>query len=147
MMRVFSRDRASQENNQGHGSVASLVAGVLGDVRQLVVQEIELAKDELLEKIVNFKRVAILFGAAGGVLGIAGMLLLIMLVHLLREVSDWPLWACYGAVGGALAMLGWMLITIAKRWLRELSMVPKRTIETVKETTQWLGKQTESLKT
>jgi|SRR6185295_6290571 len=146
-MRAIFRDRAFQENDQDHRSVASLVAGVLGDMRQLVVQEIELAKDELLEKIVSFKHVAILFGAAGVVLGTAGMLLLIMLVHLLRDISGWPLWACYGAVGGALAMLGWVLVSVAKRWLRELSMVPNRTIQTVKETTQWLGKQTESLKT
>lgn len=146
MFRAESQVTGAQQNEDSNRSVASLVIGVLGDMRQLVVQEVALAKDELLEKIIAMKQVAILLGAALVILATAAILLMVMLVHLLRAISDLPLWGCYGIVGGTLAACGWALLATAKRRLRNISVAPTQTIETVKETTLWLGKQAESLK-
>jgi len=142
-----SRERCSQEASDRYGSVASLVVGVLDDMRQLMVQELKLAKDELLERMISTKRGIFTLGAALLAIGISSVLLMLMLVHLLHSISELPLWGCYAAVGSSLALLGWILLNTAQRQLREVTLTPTKTIETMKETTQWLGKQTESLKT
>ena len=132
---------------EGQNSISALIIGVLNDMRLLVAQEVELAKDEFLEKLLSMKRGVLLLCLAVAILGMSGLLFMIMLVYLLHAVSELPLWTCYAVIGGSMALVGWMLLNSGTRRLREVSLMPNKTIETMKETTIWLGKQTESLKT
>ena len=141
-----------QENHMSRGedrqsSVSALILDVLKDMRHLVAQEVALAKDEFIEKLVSMKQGVLLLCLAVAIMGMSGLLFMIMLVYLLHAMSELPLWSCYALIGAAMALVGWMLLSTGSRRLRAVSLMPIKTIETMKETTIWLGKQTESLKT
>jgi uncharacterized membrane protein required for colicin V production len=61
-----------------------------------------------------------------------------MLVHLLKAVTELPLWACYGAVGGFLIIAAMTLFVSGTKKVKQLHVVPTRTVETLKENVQWL---------
>jgi hypothetical protein len=109
-------------------------------VRQLILQEVQLAKDELHEKVTALQGIAVAFAGAFVVFVIAGSLLIVMGVHLLHVLSELPLWSCYAIVGGALAVFGAFLLAAGKRKLERMTVLPTRTIETVKETMPWMKK-------
>lgn len=134
-------------NNGGRSdSVTSLLVGLFDDMRRLLVQEVQLAKDELLENWMGMKRGVLLFGGAVAVLALGAFSLMFMLVHVLQIATDLPLWACHAVVGIVLVLLGWALMKTGAHRLQQAKVIPRKTIETMKETTAWLEKQTESLK-
>jgi len=133
-------------NGNRSDSVTSLLVGLFDDMRRLLVQELQLAKDELLDNLMQMKRGALLVCGAVAVLALGAFSLMLMLVYMLEAATGLPLWACHGVVGAALGLLGWGLIKTGAFQLRPSSVMPQRTIETMKETTAWLEKQTESLK-
>ena len=55
-----------------------------------------------------------------------------------------PLWGCYGIVGSVLVVLGGVLLATGKTKAEDLDVVPERTVERIKESAQWLTKQTTS---
>ena len=78
------------------------------------------------------------------VIAIGGMLLMLMLVHVLAALTVIPLWGCYGIVGSVLVVLGGVLLAAGKTKAEEIDVVPQRTVERIKESAQWLTKQTTS---
>ena len=96
-------------NSATHNSeptLAHLVSGLMGDATLLMQQELALAKYQPYEEARKTKTALASLGAGIGVAAIGGLLLIIMLIHLLRELTEWPLWTCYGIVGGICAISG-----------------------------------------
>lgn len=70
---------------------------------------------------------------------------MLMLVQMLAAFTVVPLWGCYGIVGRALFVLSGALLAVGNTKVKELDVVP-RAVERIKESAQWLTKQTTSEK-
>ena len=119
-------------------TLAQLVNGLVGDAALLMRQELALAKHELYEEARKTKAAAASFGAGIGIAAVGGLLLIIMLVHLLRALTEWPIWTCYGIVGGGSTIIAVALLYRGKRQISEIDIVPQQTIKTIKENVQWI---------
>ena len=128
-------------NSAPHNSeptLAQLVNGLVSDATLLLRQELALAKYEIYEEAGKTKAAVASLGVGIGIAAVGGLLLIIMVVHLLRALTDWPLWMCYGVVGGVCAIVGVVLLYKGKQQLSQIEMVPQQTVETMKENVRWL---------
>ena len=121
-------------------SLAALLGGILKDAKDLLVQELTLAKFEGNDELRQIKTAALSLGIGVGVAAVGGILLSVMLVHVLAAYTDIPLWGCYGIVGSVFGVLGWVLLASGKYKIEEIDVMPQ-TVETMKENTQWLREQ------
>ena len=76
-----------------------LVRGIVDDAKQLVLGQYELRKYQTLRQVAKAKVVAIWTGIGIALAAIGTILIALMLVHLLHEVLNLPLWGSYGIVG------------------------------------------------
>jgi hypothetical protein len=132
-------------NSAPHNSqptLAQLVNGLMSDATLLLHQELALAKHELYEEARKTKTAVASLGAGIGIAAIGGLLLIIMLVHLVRALTEWPLWICYGIIGGICAMAGVALLYRGKQYISQIDVVPQLTVETMKENVRWFRKKT-----
>jgi hypothetical protein len=121
-------------------SLAALLGGIMKDAKDLLVQELTLAKLEGQDELSQIKTAALLLGIGIGVSAVGGMLLSMMLVHVLAAYTDMPLWGCYGIVGSVVAVLGGVLLAAGTHKAEEINVLPQ-TVETIKENAQWLTEQ------
>lgn len=127
-------------------SFVSLLGGIANDAKELLLQEVALTKLEVQYELVKVKTAAIALGIGIGTIAMGGLLLSFMLVHLLAALTVVPLWGCYGIVGSPLVILGGVLLATGKTKAEEVDVVPPQTLERIKESAQWLTKQTPSNK-
>jgi len=121
-------------------SLMALLGGILNDAKDLLVQELTLARLEGQDELRQIKTAALLLGIGIGVSTVGGMLLSLMLVHMLVAYTDVPLWGCYGIVGSVVAVLGGVLLAAGTHKAEEIDVLPQ-TVETMKENAQWLTEQ------
>ena len=121
-------------------SLATLLSGIMKDAKDLLVQELTLAKLEGRDELRQIKTAALSLGIGVGVAAVGGILLSVMLVHVLAAYTDIPLWGCYGIVGSVFGVLGWVLLASGKHKIEEIDVMPQ-TMETMKENAQWLREQ------
>jgi len=127
-----------------HGSLTSLLTGIVNDAQELFKQQLALFKSEVQQDI-RKSREALTSLALGAIVGLIGAVLLcLMLVHLLHETTDphWPLWACYAAVGGPIAVLGAVLIGWGYTKFQSFNPLPDETAAALQENIEWKTKQT-----
>jgi len=132
-------------NSASHKSqptLAQLVNGLMSDATLLLHQELALAKHELYEEARKTKTAVTSLGAGIGIAAIGGLLLIIMLVHLVKALTEWPMWICYGIIGGICTIAGVALLYRAKQYISQIDIVPQLTVETMKENIRWLRKKT-----
>jgi Putative Actinobacterial Holin-X, holin superfamily III len=132
-------------NSASHNSeptLAELVNGLMSDATLLLRQELALARHELYEEARKTKTAAASLGVGIGIAAVGGLLLIIMLVHLLRALTEWPIWTCYGIVGGIFAVVGVALLYSARRQISRIYVVPQQTVETMKENVRWFKRKT-----
>jgi len=116
-------------------SLGDLFSELTRETSTLVRKEIELAKTEMTDKATKVgKNVASL--AIGGAVAYAGALALIAGVILLIGNAI-PLWVSALIVGLVVAGIGYFLIQKGLTALKNLDMVPRQTIETLKEDKEW----------
>jgi hypothetical protein len=123
---------------QSEPSLSQLLTGIVNDAKELLRQELALAKHEIREDLRKTAIAMLSLGVGIGVAAIGGLLLIIMLVHLLNALAGLPLWACYGIVGGLFLIIGGVLLLIAKNTIARIDVVPPQTVETMKENVQWI---------
>lgn len=125
-------------------SLAALIGGIINDAKDLLLHEFTMAKLEVHDELRKTKSAAISFGIGMGIAAVGGILLMLMLVHLLRALTDLPLWGCYGIVGGVLLIVGLGFLSAGKKAADEIDVVPQETVETLKENAKWIKEQTTS---
>jgi len=130
-----------ERNGTQTASLQFLLGGIVSDIRQLLRQEIQLARYELYDEWRKL-RIVLCCVAAGAVL-LAGSVLPLgsALAYLLHEVAHWPLWASFGVVGGGLFLLGVTALAVAAYKVMQIRVIPPQTAETMKENVEWLRKQ------
>jgi hypothetical protein len=112
-------------------NLAALLGGIMHDAKDLLLQELTLAKLEGHDELRQIKT------------AVGGILLSLMLVHGLAAYTDIPLWGCYGIVGSVFGVFGWVLLASGKHKIEGIDVMPQ-TVETMKENAQWLREQTTS---
>jgi Flp pilus assembly protein TadB len=121
--------------HESDASIATLLRGAIDDARDLVREEIALARAELRHELSKAASAAAGFGAAGAALAVGGLFVLMAIAFGIADLFNWPTWSGFAIVGVLLAIVGIVLFAQARRAFREVRPLP-RTVETVKETFQ-----------
>jgi hypothetical protein len=119
-------------------SIGSLLSGIISDVKDLFIQELRLAKQEISEDLQKGRTAATALGVGLVVLAISLGLLLLMVVHLIDAFTEIPLWGCYGIVGAAVGLIGIVSLIIGKNRAKEVDFKPEATAQAVKEDVGWI---------
>jgi hypothetical protein len=80
-------------------TLTQLFGGFVSDARELLRQQVALAKREVHAELYKTMRAMVSLSLGLGLAALGGMLLIVMLVHLVNTVTELPLWSCYGMVG------------------------------------------------
>ncbi len=128
-------------------SLGRIVSDLAQDVGNLVRQEIDLARCELAEKADEAKSGATRAGVGGGLafigtLVLAGAAVLGLTFVLERWMRTLPAMAVSAlAVGIVLAIGGLVLFRTGSKALSADHLVPRRTLESIKEDARWARRQ------
>jgi len=139
-----ARDRVTAA---GHDEgIGSLVAGLIGDLQEIVRGEVRLAKAELRDDAMTMGRAAGML-AAGAFLGLVGFTFLMLAVaYLLYEEAGLDRWLAVGIVALALLAVAAVLAMVGKNRLSAANLKPEQTIESLKEDQEWAKQQIRSVK-
>jgi protein-S-isoprenylcysteine O-methyltransferase Ste14 len=127
-------------------SIGSLVSGILGDLRQLIREEIALARVEMREQAGRAKLAAGAFGAAAAALAFGCAFLLVAIAVGVADLLEWPVWAGFLAVAVLLSICGMVMLSAGRSRLRSVHAVPEQTVQTLKENSEWIAKRLSSAK-
>ncbi len=112
-------------------SVADLIRDLATDLSTLLSKEIELAKAEVGQSVSEAKT-AIGTLATGAAIAMAGLVVLLMsAVYGLSNIVD-P-WLAALIVGAAALLVGYLMVSSAKKKVSKSSVVPDRTMDSVKK--------------
>jgi ElaB/YqjD/DUF883 family membrane-anchored ribosome-binding protein len=121
-------------------SLLDLIAGLREDVRTLFHQEVHLAKTEISEKVVHIRRQAILLGIGGAVAYLAAAMFMIGVGYLLALgfeqlgiSTGLALFLGFASLALLLGLFGGIFLMKAIKAFSRTSMMPEKTIETLKE--------------
>lgn len=113
-------------------SITGLVRGVMDDARELIREEIALAKSEARLELSKAGAAAAQVGAAA-VAGWFAMMFLLGAVALgISAALDWPAWAGVGIVAVVLGIAALVLSVGARAAVRRVQPLP-RTVDSLKE--------------
>ena len=113
-------------------SVGGLVRGALEDIRELVREELLLARVELKQELNKAAAAAMQFGAAGVSFMLAAAFLMVALALGVSAAFQWPAWAGFGIVAVLLGVAGIVFMSSGRRAVRKVRPLP-RTVQTIKE--------------
>jgi hypothetical protein len=133
---------AASLHTETEPSLTSLVSGIVNDAQKLIKQEIALARREFVDELNKTKQATASLGIGAGLAAVGAVLLSLTFVYLLHDEAHLRLWLSYLIVGGILAIGGVAFLLIAKALAAEITLVPKQTIETLRENVQWIKNQT-----
>ena len=127
-------------------SIGDLVRGILNDLRQLIREEVALARVEMREQASRAKLAASALGVAAAALAFGVMFLLVAIAVGIADLLDWPVWAGFLSMALLLTMGGVLMFAAGRRRLRMVHAVPEQTVETLKENSEWIAKRLSSAK-
>lgn len=125
--------------SQDTRSIGELIGDLTREIGTLVRDEVQLAKTELTEKAAHVGKQAGAI-AIGGALAFAGLLaLLYAAIAVLARVM--PEWAAALLVGVVVIAVGAALAIKGINGLKSGDLIPRQTINTLKEDAQWAKQQ------
>jgi len=120
-------------------SVTELVSGIISNSQDLMLQQFNLLKCDVLAELRKTREAGLLLSIGGGLCAIAGILFMLMLVYLLNwAFPTIPLWGCYAIVCGLALVVGLGLVLAAKKKFAEITPIPERSIQAFKENVRWI---------
>lgn len=117
-------------------SIGALLGDLADDLRRLFRLEIELFKRELAEKAGRLSR-GLIAVAAGGFLAFSAWLVLLAAAVLALSIVLRP-WLAALIVGVVVLLVAAVLLILGKRWLDAQKLVPRRTLDTLREDGAWV---------
>jgi len=117
--------------------VTKLVSGIIDDAQELFKTQLELFKLEIKSDVTKTKDAAIMLIAGMLVALVGGVLLCTMLVYLLHELVNLPLWVSYLIVGGIMAAIGAATSFAGIKKFESFNPLPEKSVEALKENLQW----------
>jgi len=112
-------------------SLGEVAKQLTQDISTLLKQEVALAKAEVNTALNHIKAGVLSLAIGLGVL-FAGFIVLLFAAAAALSLVVAP-WLAYLIVGGAVAIIGLILLMVAKKNLNPESMVPNRTIDSLKK--------------
>lgn len=120
-------------------SIGVLFGELSEDLGTLVRKEIELARVETTEKVSKAVRSAVTL-VAGGLVAYAGVIVILIAVAILLG-EFMPYWLSTLVVGLVVAIIGAVMVISGKNTLTNMSVVPEKTVDTLKEDARWAKEQ------
>ena len=127
-----------------HDSIGGLLRGILTDIRELVREELALARIEMREQASRARLAIAILAAAAVALALGTVFLLIAMANGIAYALGWPVWAGYLVVALLLAIGGTVGLTAGRQRLRNVTPLPQETVATLKENSQWIAKRLSS---
>lgn len=121
-------------------SLGDLFAELSRETSTLVRQEVQLAKAEVTESATTAGR-AIAFLLAGGAVAYAGFLAVLAAIILGLWDAGLEAWQAALLVGIVVAIVGIFLVMRARETLQTTVLVPRKTMDTLKEDQEWMKEQ------
>ena len=125
-------------------SIGSLVRGVLVDIRDLMREELALARVEIREQASRAKLAAASLGVAAVALAFGATFLLVAIAVGLADLLDWPVWTGFLIVALLLSIIGLVMLSSGRKKLASVQAVPEETVRTLKENSEWLKRRLSS---
>lgn len=119
-------------------SLTRLMTGIIGDIQDLLQQQMALFRQEISQDFTRSKEAALWLGAGVGLALIGSGFLFTMLVYLLAATTDLPLWGAYGLVGGGLTTMGVAAFLAGKWKFESFNPLPDESATALKENLQCL---------
>lgn len=113
-------------------SIGGLVRGALDDVRDLIKEEVALARAELRQEMTKAGGAAVQFGIAGAALLFAAGCFVVALALGIATIFDWPAWTGFAIVAVLLAIAGAVAFAGGRKTVSTVRPLP-RTMHTLKE--------------
>jgi hypothetical protein len=122
---------------QDPDSIPALVRSLLEDTRELIREELLLARTELREEMSAVQTVGMTFGAAAvaALLGVA--ILAIAIGGAIADGLDWPPWSGHAIVAALLLVGAYVAARLGRARLTTIRALPKTT-QSVKENLAWI---------
>jgi len=120
----------------GEKSLGELFSDLSEDLSTLVRKEIALARTETVEKVSSAGR-SVGSMLAGGMIAYAGVICVLIAIAI--GLSNWiPAWLAALIVGVVVLVIGLVMFQAGRSALQHISVAPKKTIETLKDNTEWV---------
>jgi uncharacterized membrane protein YqjE len=129
----------SSARDGAEAPLSSIVGNLVGNLQDLIRGEFRLARQEIKEEAQKA-------GVGAGLMAGAGATALVGLIFigltLTYALDTWvPLWAAALIVAALFLIIAFVLFTIGKQRLQRVDPVPRQTIESLKEDTEWVKQQ------
>ena len=123
-------------------SLGELFAELSEKTSTLIKKEMELARHEMTRSATTLARESAMVGV-GGVLAYAGLIVvLIGVAWLLADLLD-SIWLGFLIVGVIVLAIGGFLAWRSLQQMKKVSVVPEKTVETIKQDVEWAKEQTQ----
>jgi tetrahydromethanopterin S-methyltransferase subunit C len=113
-------------------SIGGLVRGALDDVRELIREEVALARAEMRHELNKATAAGIGFGVAAVALVFAAGCVVVALALGIAALFEWPAWSGFAVVAILMAIIGAVGYSAGRRAVSTVQPLP-RTVHTLKE--------------
>ncbi len=127
---------AAVEPMEGRRSTAEIVQDIIDNTREIIRSELQLARTEVADKGKRVGKAAGMLAAGGAIAAVAALLIVVACVAALSLVM--PVWAASLIMAVLLGVVGGGMMMVGRQRMKQTSMVPERTISSLKEDVQWL---------
>lgn len=127
-------------------SIGSLVRGILVDIRELMREELAMARVEIREQAGRAKLAAASLGAAAVALAFGVAFLLVAIAVGIADLMNWPVWTGFLVMALLLSVGGFLLLSTGRKRLTSVTPMPEQTVQTLKENSEWLKRRLSSAK-
>lgn len=132
------RNRRAQPNGS-EPSLPTLIGGALDDVQDLLVQQFEYFREEIVVDLEKTKEAGFSLGLVGVFGLVGGLFALPALVGLLAWwIPEVPWWGWSGILAGLCLGMSTLLYIDAFSRLKAFSLWPQRSLRAVKENFKWI---------
>jgi uncharacterized membrane protein YqjE len=125
-------------------SIGGLIHDILIDFRTLIREEIALARVEMREQAGKVRAAAMSFGIAAAALLFGCAFLLIAVAIAIADLLVWPVWTGFLLVAVLLGVVGLATLAAGRRQLETFHAIPRETVSTLKENSEWIAKRLSS---
>jgi len=139
---------ATEVQNHSEQSMASLVGGIVGDVQDLIKQQLELTRTEIEADFRKTREAASFLAFGMGVFLFGCFAFCLMAAHLIHFLSTpagfqdpatVPLWGCYGIVAAVLLVVGGGMAFAGKKKFDSFNPLPDESAQVLKENIEWIA--------
>lgn len=132
----MERQAGSGDAPQDDRTLSALLSHLFRDSESLLLQQLALLRAETGEALGGLALGALLM-MVGLLVALTGALALVTAVIVLLS-AVMPLWLACVAVGAAVCAIGAVLVLYGLRRLRAAQLVPRQTLQSLRETGEWL---------